>query len=409
MRVLMVSDVYFPRVNGVSTSIETFRQALASEGVDVRLVAPRYADEPEVEGIVRVPGRAVPRDPEDRLASWTALRAAVRREAVDCDLIHIQTPFLAHYAGLSAARHLGKPVIATYHTLFEEYLQHYAPFLPAAWLRGLARRLSRRQCNALDGVVVPSTAMRDRLQQYGVRVPMHVLPTGIPMARFTGGEGRRFRERHGLPAAQPCALFVGRVAFEKNIDFLIESLALARQEVPDLILLITGEGPAERALHLQAEALGLGEAVRFIGYLDRRRDLPDCYAAADCFVFASRTETQGLVLLEAMAIGLPVVALAAMGTRDILSPGRGCLTPEDNVADFAAAMVRVLRDPVLRNSLSQEARDYALEWADDRIATKLAELYQRILQAAGGPLASVVGSPPAPRPPPAPDHSVPAD
>ena len=385
MRVLMVSDVYFPRVNGVSTSIETFRQALSAEGVEVRLVAPRYADEPEVEGVVRVPGRAVPRDPEDRLVSWTALRTAVRREPTDCDIIHIHTPFLAHYAGLSAARRLGKPVIATYHTLFEEYLHHYAPFLPAEWLRGLARRLSRSQCNALDAVVVPSIAMRERLEQYGVSVPMNVLPTGIPMGRFSGGDGLRFRERHGLSADQPCVLFVGRVAFEKNIDFLIESLSLARREVPNLILLITGEGPAKRALHRQAEALGLSEAVRFIGYLDRQHDLPDCYAAADGFVFASRTETQGLVLLEAMAMGLPVVALAAMGTRDILSPGRGCLTPEDDVAAFAAAMVRLLCDPALCSRLSQEARDYAREWADDRMAARLAECYRRILGTAGQP------------------------
>lgn len=388
MRVLMVSDVYFPRVNGVSTSIETFRKSLAAAGVEVCLVAPRYADEAEVEGIVRVAGRAVPRDPEDRLASWTALRAAVRREAVDCDLIHVQTPFLAHYAGASAARRLGKPVIATYHTLFEEYLHHYAPFLPAEWLRGLARRLSRSQCNALDAVVVPSTAMRERLAQYGVSVPMHVLPTGIPMERFTRCDGKRFRERHGLAADQPCALFVGRVAFEKNIDFLIESLALARREIPGLTLLITGEGPAERSLHRQAAALGLGDAVRFIGYLDRQRDLPDCYAAADCFVFASRTETQGLVLLEAMAAGLPVVALAAMGTRDILSPGRGCLTPADDVAEFAAATVRLLRDPALRSRLSHEASDYAREWADDRLAARLAELYRGIPLATAGLAAS---------------------
>ena len=382
MRVLMVSDVYFPRINGVSTSIATFRQALAAQGIEVRLVVPRYADEQEVAGIVRVPGRPVPRDPEDRLVSWTALRAAIRQEAVDCDLIHVQTPFLAHYAGLSAARQFGKPIIATYHTLFEEYIHHYAPFLPAEWLRGLARRLSRSQCNALDAVVVPSTAMRERLEQYGVSVPMHVLPTGIPIGGFTEGDGRRFRERHGLPAGQPCALFVGRVAFEKSIDFLIEALFLARREVPNLVLLITGEGPAERALHRQAKALGLGEAVRFLGYLDRQRDLPDCYAAADCFVFASRTETQGLVLLEAMAMGLPVVALAAMGTRDILASGRGCLVPDDDVAGFSAAMVRLLRDPVLHSRLSQEARVYALEWSDDRLATKLANLYDRLLEGA---------------------------
>ena len=178
MRVLMVSDVYFPRVNGVSTSIETFRRTLAAQGVELRLVAPRYGGEPDEAGVVRVAGWPVPGDREDRLVGWRAMHRATLAAAGGCDLVHIQTPFVAHYAGLAAARRLGLPVIATYHTLFEEYLQHYAPLLPAGWLKRRARGLSRRQCNALDGVIVPSTAMRERLLGYGVDAPLHVLPTG---------------------------------------------------------------------------------------------------------------------------------------------------------------------------------------------------------------------------------------
>ncbi len=128
----MVSDVYFPRVNGVSTSIETFRHALADHGVRIRVVAPRYRDEADSEHVLRVPGRRVPRDPEDRLVRWRAMHDAVDRAAADADLIHIQTPFVAHYAGHWIARTAGIPVIATYHTLFEEYLHHYAPFVPPA-------------------------------------------------------------------------------------------------------------------------------------------------------------------------------------------------------------------------------------------------------------------------------------
>jgi 1,2-diacylglycerol 3-alpha-glucosyltransferase len=180
MRILMVSDVYFPRVNGVSTSIETFRKTLAAQGVDVRLVVPRYGDEPETPGIIRIAGRPVIGDPEDRLVGWRAMHRAVLAAAEDCDLIHIQTPFIAHYAGLKAARQLGLPVVATYHTLFEEYVQHYAPFLPGGWLKARARALSRRQCNALDALIVPSTAMQQRLVDYGVTVPQHVLP-GLPL------------------------------------------------------------------------------------------------------------------------------------------------------------------------------------------------------------------------------------
>ena len=379
MRVLMVSDVYFPRVNGVSTSIETFRRTLLAQGVEVKLVVPRYGDEPEEPGIIRVAGRPVPGDREDRLLGWRAMHAAVRAAAQDCDLIHVQTPFVAHYAGVKAARQLGLPVLATYHTLFEEYLQHYAPWLPAAWLRGQARALSRRQCNQLDAVIVPSSAMRQRLENYGVTVPLHVLPTGIPLAQFAGGDGPAFRLRHGIDPARPLALFVGRVAHEKNIGFLLAALQEARQSLPEVLLLIAGEGPAMRDLQAKTLELGLGDAVKFIGYLDRGRGLPDCYAAADIFVFASRTETQGLVLLEAMAAGLPVVALAEMGTVDILAPGRGCVVPPATPAAFGRAVADLLSQPTLWRRLAEVAPRYAAEWSDAAMAERLADCYRSLL------------------------------
>lgn len=375
MRVLMVSDVYFPRINGVSTSIETFRRTLAGQGVEVRLVVPRYGDEADEEGVVRVAGRPLPGDPEDRLVGWRAMHRAVLEAAQDCDLIHIQTPFIAHYAGLKAARSLGLPVVATYHTLFEEYLQHYARWLPAGWLRGQARAFSRRQCNALDAVVVPSTAMRDRLSAYGVTAPLHVLPTGIPMAQFAAGNGIAFRRQHGIAEQRPVALFVGRVAHEKNIGFLLEALVHARQAVPDVLLVVAGEGPAMADLKAKTAALGLQNAVRFIGYLDRQQALPDCYAAADVFVFASRTETQGLVLLEAMAAGLPVIALSEMGTTDILAPGRGAFSPPADTKAFGETLGYFLNHPATWRHLQQEAPIYAREWSDVAMAERLARLY----------------------------------
>ncbi len=378
MRILMVSDVYFPRVNGVSTSIETFRRTLAAQGIEVRLVVPRYGDEAEESGVVRVAGRPIPGDREDRLVGWRAMQHAVLAAAQDCDLIHIQTPFIAHYAGLKAARKLGLPVVATYHTLFEEYLQHYAPFLPASWLKGQARAFSRRQCNALDAVVVPSTAMRQRLEAYGVTTPLHVLPTGIPLAQFARGDGPAFRARHGIPVGQPVALFVGRVAHEKNIGFLLEALLHARRLRPEVLLVVAGEGPAMADLQAQVRALGLHGAVRFIGYLDRQRELPDCYAAADVFVFASRTETQGLVLLEAMAAGLPVIALAEMGTIDILAPGRGAFCPPAEPKGFGEMLGHFLNRSGAWRHLAEEAPVYAREWSDTAMAARLAGLYREL-------------------------------
>lgn len=385
MRILMVSDVYFPRINGVSTAIETYRRTLAGEGIDVRLVAPAYGPPCDQGWITRVPARSVPRDPEDRLAHWGAFAREAAAAARDCDLVHVQTPFLAHYAGVRAARRAGVPVLATYHTLFEEYLHHYAPLLPAAWLRGLARRFSRRQCADVARVIVPSRAIHERLAAYGVRTPCSILPTGVPLERFAAGDRARFRAAHGIAPERPVALYVGRVAFEKNIGFLIDAVARARKPQPDLLFLVSGEGPAVPALRRQVAAAGLSDAVRFLGYLDRARELPDCYAAADVFVFASRTETQGLVLVEAMAMGLPVVALAAMGTADILAGCRGACVPRDDVDDFAAALAGVLADPGRRAELAGEARIHARRWDEWGLAARLAALYREVARTHAAP------------------------
>ncbi len=275
MHVLMVSDVYFPRVNGVSTSIATFRTALAGCGVESTLVAPAYpgtADEGdgkadgEADGILRVPARAVPLDPEDRVMRWRILMGLAPRLAHrQVDLVHIHTPFLAHYAGLRLARALGVPALATYHTLFEEYLYHYVPLVPRPVMRGLARGFSRAQCNALDAVVVPSSPIRERLAAYGVTRPMHVLPTGMPETAFVRGDGAAFRARHGIAADRPVALFVGRVAHEKNIGFLLEAVDHARRALPQALLIVAGDGPARAALRARAASLALAENVLFLG------------------------------------------------------------------------------------------------------------------------------------------------
>jgi glycosyltransferase involved in cell wall biosynthesis len=238
--------------------------------------------------------------------------------------------------------------------------------------------LSRRQCNALDAVVVPSTAMRERLESYGVTTPLHVLPTGIPASRFAGGDGAAFRARYGIPPGQPVALFVGRVAHEKNIGFLLEAMVHTRCQCPDALLVVAGEGPARADLQARGNQLGLTDAVRFIGYLDRRDALPDCYAAADVFAFASRTETQGLVLLEAMAAGLPVVALSEMGTTDILDAGRGSISPPAIPQVFGETMAHVLNHPSAWRHLGDDAAQYAREWSDVAMAGRLAELYRRM-------------------------------
>jgi glycosyltransferase involved in cell wall biosynthesis len=381
LRVAFISDVYFPRVNGVSTSIRTFRQDLSNCNVDSILVAPGYAGTREEKdpSIVRVPSSGVPRDPEDRRMRWAALRQALDNlRSKEIDLVHIHTPFIAHYAGVRFARQMKVPCVATYHTFFEEYLHHYVPVMPRRIGKALARAFTRSQCDDVQALIAPSDPMRDVLREYGVETPIHVLPTGLPADRFRQGDGTRFRTELGLPADRPLMTYVGRVAHEKNIDFLVRTFAKVRAKVPNALLVIAGEGPAREPLRQLVERMGLEQDVRFVGYLDRDRGLLDCYAAATVFVFASRTETQGLVLLEAMAQGAPVVSTAELGTRSILKSDCGALIVPENEAEFSDAVVRVLHDEALRNSLSEQGRVYAKTWSSAIMARRLSDLYESV-------------------------------
>lgn len=380
MRVLMVSDVYFPRVNGVSTSIQTFRRELPQYGVEVDLIAPQYPNETEEPGLWRVPSRYLAFDPEDRMMRRSRIDELLPQlQKRGYDLVHIQTPFIAHYAALELADDLGVPVVTTYHTFFEEYLHHYARILPASWTRAVARRFSRGQCNATAGVIAPSSAMRDALLRYGVTAPIEIIPTGIPLSLFSSGDGASFRTKHGIGLDREVALFVGRVAHEKNIDLLVQVAAKIRHERSKFLLVIAGEGPALSHLQALVAKLNLNDHVRFIGYLERGSALIDCYACADVFAFASTTETQGLVLLEAMAMGIPVVAIPAMGAKDILSPQQGCLCADNDVADFAEKLQNLLSDPQRRAILSTEARAYAKSWSAPATAERMANFYRKVL------------------------------
>jgi glycosyltransferase involved in cell wall biosynthesis len=380
MKILFISDVYFPRVNGVSTSIETFRRNLHLLGHTVHLIAPDYgtpaADEA---GIVRVPAHRVPFDPEDRLMSYGwVMKQLDRLRGEHYDLIHVQTPFVAHYLGVKLSHLLDIPCIETYHTFFEEYLYHYIPLLPKWVTRSLAKRFSRHQGNSLDGMVIPSRPMQRVLQDYGIETTMEVIATGIEPESFVPGDRPAFREKFRIPQDRPMLLFVGRVAHEKNIDFLIQVVDQVRRQVEDVLFVIAGEGPARASLEHEVRKRAMGENVRFIGYLDRHTELNHCYCAADIFIFSSRTETQGLVLLEAMAQGVPVVSTAELGTRDVLQDGAGVWIAQEELADFSSNVVKMLGNEQVRTELGAIGRNYAKEWSAVKQAQKMLTFYNAV-------------------------------
>jgi glycosyltransferase involved in cell wall biosynthesis len=381
LKILFISDVYFPRVNGVSTSIRTFVAQMQNIGHTVHLIAPDYGVKtPDEAWIKRIPARKIFFDPEDKLMKYgAAIDRLTELRQEQYDIVHIHTPFVAHYLGLKLAHLLNVPVVETYHTFFEDYLHHYLPIIPKSIARSLARFVSRRQCNAVDAIISPSQPMLDVLRDYGVKSKANVVPTGLQAHSFEKANGKNFREKYGIALDRPMGLFVGRVAFEKNISFLLRTWAEVIKKQPDALLVIAGEGPAEKSLHALGKALNLEDNLKFIGYLDRETELNACYAAADIFVFSSLSETQGLVLLEAMAQGTPVVAIAELGTKSILVEGKGALIAPENELVFAEKVNALLSNKTLRNKLSKAALSYVkTNWTDKAQTIRMIDFYKDI-------------------------------
>lgn len=385
----MLSDVYFPRVNGVSTSIRTFAQSLARMGHAVTLVVPDYgpgSDQAAHDGqgefdVIRLPSRVIFFDPEDRLIRASVLRDIEAQLAQrHWDVIHIHTPFRAHSLGVRLARRIGRPTVETYHTYFEEYVGHYLPWLPAPLLRAFARRASRMLCHGVDHLIVPTAQMVQVLNRYGITTPSTVIPTGIDLSEFAHGDGARFRAEHGIAPDRPVLVTVSRLAVEKNIAFLLQVATRLVNDFPDLLFIIAGEGPdAERLKRLSREA-GLEAHVRFFGNLDRRTTLLDAYRAGDVFVFASPTETQGLVLIEAMALGVPIVSTAVMGTATVLRDAHSAVISDEDVEAFASRVAGVLRSPELRAGLAAAGPVDAQAWSSEGLMQRVVALYRELAQ-----------------------------
>lgn len=382
MKILLISDVYFPRVNGVSTSIKTFTEQMLQLGHEVHLIAPDYGIKTEDEAwITRVSARSIYFDPEDKLMKYgEVLKLLPQLKQQQYDILHIHTPFIAHYAGLKLAKALDIPKVETYHTFFEDYLHCYLPWIPHSTARGLARMVSRSQCNQVDRIVSPSQPMLNVLKSYGVHTPLEVVATGLQESSFVDADGLAFRSKHGIPSNRPMLLYVGRVAHEKNISFLLEVVKLLIDEIPNALLLITGEGPAEHSLRQRVQHLGIENNVQFVGYLDRYTELNACYKAADIFVFASKSETQGLVLLEAMAQGTPVVAIAELGTASILVEDLGAKIATESEVDFVEKIHALLINHEQRKALGMRGKAYAhSQWTSIAQTERMLSLYTNLI------------------------------
>ncbi len=383
LTVVMISESYLPRISGVVVSISGFARALRADGHRVLIVAPVSPgyrdDDPDV---IRLRSLPAPGTPDFPLMVPLPRRLQRDPRVREADIVHVHSPFLAGHVGRVLAVRLRRPLVFSHHTMYHEYL-HYAPWFPPGITRPVVERWVREFANRCDLVIAPSAIIAAGLRENGVTARTEVLPTGgVDPERFAPLDGPTLRARYGIPADHPLLVTVSRLAPEKSVDLVLRAFQQVAGPL-EAYLVIVGDGPSAAGLRGLAAELGISERVRFVGALPHDAALA-VMAAGDLFVFASQTETIGLVLIEAMAAGLPVVAVARAGAAEVVRDGEAGTLVEPDAEAMATAVQRLLADPGRRRTMSRRAREIAEAYAVPTLARRLAALYDSVLEQRDG-------------------------
>ncbi len=381
MRIVMMTNTYTPHVGGVARSVSSFSEAYRARGHDVLVVAPEFEGAPAAEpGVIRM--AAIQRFNGSDFSVVLPASSAVENRLARFrpEIIHSHHPFLIGGTALRLAARYECPLVFTHHTLYERYT-HYVPGDSEAMKRFVIE-LSTRYANLCDQVFAPSSTLADMLRRRGVSTPVDVVPTGIRGADFASGDGGRFRRELGIPANAAVVGHVGRLAPEKNLGFLAAAVAVLMRAREDVHFLVVGDGPSAGDVRRACERAGVADRLHLAG----KRvppELGDAYRAMDLFAFASTSETQGLVVAEAMTAGVPVVAIDAPGVGEGVGDGEnGFLLGSSDPPTFAAALGRALDlDPATRERWGEAIAVTAAEYTEDRSAERALDIYRRLEQA----------------------------
>jgi len=357
MRIGLFTNNYLPFRGGVTTAVETLRVGLEALGHRAWVFAPAARQpHPDPAFVFRYPSIPAPTYPGFSLPVPHSRRLARLARELDLDVVHVHHPFLLGVTGRRLARRQRRPLVFTYHTRYEKYA-HYVP-LPQRLVRGLAVRLSCRFADSADLVVAPSDHVADTLRRRGVRAPLAVIPTGVDLTLFSPGSRERARRRLGLPIDGLICLYTGRLDREKSLEHVIDAFESIAAAVSSATLHLVGRGSHGHALERRAAAGRAGHRIVFHGGL-AREVLPDYYRAADVFLFASETETQGLVLAEAHACALPAVAVRGSGVDEVVTDGETGVLTKGQAGEIADAAIGLLLDGERRAAMGQAARRLA--------------------------------------------------
>jgi glycosyltransferase involved in cell wall biosynthesis len=376
MNIAHFTNTYKPNVNGVSRSVSSFRKALTSLGHNVFVFAPgarKYEDREPF--IFRYAAVEIPQFnyaislPVSSYVNWVLPR-------LKPDVIHSNHPLWLGDVAARKAEKMELPLVFTFHTRYTEYT-HYVP-LDQAFVKGVFAEWLARYLRRCQHVVTPSESIREILAEHGVTERVTTIPTGIDLKPFQQADGTTIRARFGWEK-KIVLLSIGRLAKEKNWERLLEAVAIVMSKHDDIRLALIGDGPYRAALEKYAASLGVADKVMFVGRVPMDA-VPSYLKVGDLFVYASLTETQGLVTMEAMAAGLTVVAVDATGTRDVVQNGEdGLLTNNDSQA-LADGILRVLENPQLRERLETNVKTNIQRFDLLEQARKLLAVYEQAIE-----------------------------
>jgi glycosyltransferase involved in cell wall biosynthesis len=377
MRVTIFTNSYKPSISGVVTSIDLFRTGLLAKGHEVSVIVPEYANYEDKEPyIFRVPAIDFSHQVDMTLA--IPLRGMLKRtvSGLKPQVIHSQHPIVMGGLAASYARQHRIPLVFTFHTRYEEYAHKYIKFMPE--LAGMVMdEVVERYLGQCSHIIAPTSSIRDLInRKYDIKVPVTVVPTPVDLSSYSHLDANRIRTKWGLEECE-MLLYVGRLSEEKNLTFLIRSFAMLVKNRPSARLVLVGKGVDETELRMTVDQLNLKQQVIFTGPVPYT-EVPHYAAAADLFVFPSKTDTQGLVLVEAMAAGTPVVAVNAESSRDVLAQGGGVLV-EGTLERFTAALHELLSDRSRLKTLSHQALQVAQRYDIPTAVDKLIGVYEEAI------------------------------
>ncbi len=372
----MFTNTYLPHVGGVANSVRRFTEKLREKGRRVLVVCPKFERVPENEiDVVRIPAIQNFNGSDFSVSLPVPGFLTNTLNEFQPDIIHSHHPFLLGDSAVRIAAKRNIPLIFTFHTLYERYT-HYTPIDSTA-LQHYVKDLSVGYANLCDHVIAPSKSIEKILREREVTSPISVIPTGVDVKRFMKNEPYIAREKYGIPEDAFLVGHVGRLAPEKNLEFLAKAMARFLTLSPNAHFLVGGEGPSRPIMETIFRENGLNERVHFVGVI-QGDELVQAYQAMDVFAFTSKTETQGMVLIESMAASTPVIALDASGSRDVIENGyNGFLVMEEKEEAIVDALQQYKQlDEPQKEEMRNHACQYAQQFSMDHCTNLLAQLYE---------------------------------